>query len=293
MPHAISIDLQSQKIGSLALVEPEQGLIASRTANGISIQVPAILTLERPSRSELALVLEGLTASFRFSCGQEGLGLGEAKCRSRFQTDYRDLPIVLDWEWSLPALAKYESARQGRAPAFDVSLYGDLRYVLPGDPGREPVSTATTFASHGQAAYSRDTWVHMLRELHIRDAVLVELPIQPDPPASWEGVWSALADARDAFDKGGSTGWKGCVANVRLALEEWQKIEKEDQGPGWKRPATSDLTSRSKTQRFDNIRWHLLQFAHLAPHTRADDWTRDDALVALATLTSLLASRKP
>jgi hypothetical protein len=99
-------------------------------------------------------------------------------------------------------------------------------------------------------------------------------------------VWHALRDARDSFDTGGSTGWKNCVTAVRLALEEWRKIEQEDKG-------LADTQARTKIQRIDNLRWHLIQLAHYAAHTKADEWTRDDALLALSTLSALLAVRKP
>jgi len=36
-----------------------------------------------------------------------------------------------------------------------------------------------------------------------------------------------------------------------------------------------------------------MQSAHLGPHTPAEEWTRDDALLLLSTLSALLAERKP
>jgi hypothetical protein len=126
----------------------------------------------------------------------------------------------------------------------------------------------------------------MLREVNLRDTVLVEIPFQSDPPSGWEAVWQALQDARDSFDTGGSTGWKNCVTAVRLALDEWRRIEPEDKGP-------ADPQDRTKAHRTENLRWHLIQLAHYAAHTRADEWTRDDALLALSTLSALLAVRRP
>jgi hypothetical protein len=83
------------------------------------------------------------------------------------------------------------------------------------------------------------------------------------------------------------------VAAVRLALEKWQGIEKEDMGPGWKAPSMIERKDRTKRQRLDNVRWHLYQCAHLGPHSSAEDWTRDDAVLLLSTLAALLAERKP
>jgi hypothetical protein len=100
-------------------------------------------------------------------------------------------------------------------------------------------------------------------------------------------------EAGDSFEQGGTTGWKGCVVAVRLTLEKWQKIEPEQHGPGWKSPAPADRQARTWRERLDNVRWHLLQCAHDAAHSAADEWTRDDAILMLATLSSLLAERKP
>ncbi len=88
----------------------------------------------------------------------------------------------------------------------------------------------------------------MMRDLNLKDSILVEIPFPADPPAGWEPIWTALQDARDSFDSGGSTGWKSAVTSVRLALEEWRQIEKEDQGLGWERPNRADLESRTKEQ---------------------------------------------
>jgi hypothetical protein len=133
----------------------------------------------------------------------------------------------------------------------------------------------------------------MLRKLGIAENVLVEVPLPGSPSPNWAGVWRGLIDARNAFEQGGSTGWKGCVTGVRLALEKWQQLEPEDKGPGWVSPSRSDREARTKKQRLDNLRWHLLQVAHLGAHTGAEDWTRDDALLMLSTLSVLLAERKP
>ncbi len=134
---------------------------------------------------------------------------------------------------------------------------------------------------------------HTSLRLGTAENVLVEIPLPGSPSLDWDEVWKALIDARNAFEQGGSTGWKGCVTSVRLALERWQQIEKEDMGPGWKAPSMQERKDRTKKQRTDNLRWHLYQCAHLGAHSSADEWTRDDALLLLSTLSALLAERKP
>jgi len=57
--------------------------------------------------------------------------------------------------------------------------------------------------------------------------------------------------------------------------------------------AGTDRESRTKKQRLNALRWHLMQAAHLGPHTGAEEWSRDDALLMLSVLSALLAERKP
>lgn len=151
----------------------------------------------------------------------------------------------------------------------------------------------TKFHEWGKIGYSQRVWTKMVRDVGVQDSILVEIPFRSDPPTGWEPIWAALRDAKDSFDAGGSTDWNNTARSVRLALEEWRKLEKEDQGAGWQGPKIADFQSRTKAQRIDNLRWHLIQLAHYAAHTKADEWTRDDALLLLSTLCSLLAERKP
>ena len=106
-------------------------------------------------------------------------------------------------------------------------------------------------------------------------------------------VCKALVEARNAFKHGGSTGWKTYMTVIRLALEKWQDIEKEDMGSGWKSPTKEEREECSKKQRLKNLRWHLLQCAHLTPHSITDEWSRVDAFLMLSTPSALLAERKP
>jgi hypothetical protein len=288
MSHVI-LTLGNEAVGSVTFDQPEKALLANRTASGFRVYLAASVTFHPPQESQLVLLLENLQATFSAS----GVEIGVAHYSAALRSSPGERSIIFNWDWTLTALAVYERVRAGLAPEFSIRLSGDIRYILPGQGGKEVCSIASTFAQPGFVRYSREAWTDMLRELNLRDTVLVEIPFQADPPSGWEPIWQALRDARDSFDTGGSTGWKNCVASVRHALEEWQKVEKEEQGPGWQRPAFPDLQSRTKAQRIDNLRWHLIQCAHLAPHTKADDWTRDDALLALSTLCALLAVRKP
>ena len=271
-----------EDVGSVTFDQPEKALAGTRTASGFRVYLPASVTFRALQQDPSPLVLENLKATLSAS----GIEIGVARYSNAIRTPRQNLPIQLVWDLTLQAFAVYESIRAGGEPQFHVMLTGDIRYVLAGQGWKEACSIASPFTQHGFIKYSRDAWTTMLRELKVQDTVLIEIPFPSDPPSGWEPVWHALRDALDSFDTGGSTGWKNCVASVRLALEEWRNIEKEDQGP-------NDLKSRTRVQRMDALRWTFMQYAHFAPHTRADEWTRDDALLALSTLSALLAVRKP
>jgi hypothetical protein len=122
---------------------------------------------------------------------------------------------------------------------------------------------------------------------------IVEIPARKDLPPAWNEISKALDEAKRHLSLGGDDGWKACVVAVRLALEKWQDLEKEDIGPGWVAPKMADRELRTKANRVDAIRWHLLQLAHLSPHSAAENWTRKDAVLAFTALAALLAERDP
>jgi hypothetical protein len=293
----VNITFGNETVGSIAFTQPGVGLNASRTAAGFRLQIPAAMRFSAPSGSGLPLTLENLRAIFFADHAGKQTEIGSAPCDSIFFTPVHEAPITFSWDWTMEAFAFYENLRAGTEPKFRLQVCGDIRYILVPDgrsrTGKEACSSATRFYQWGEVGYSQKVWTKMMRDLNLQDSILVEIPFPSDPPTGWEPIWAGLRDARDSFDAGGSTGWKNSITSVRLALDEWRKIEKEDQGPGWQSPKNSDLHSRTKEQRIDNIRWHLIQLAHYAAHTKADDWTRDDALLMLSTLSSLLAVRKP
>src|SRR5262249_49230904 len=203
----------------------------------------------------------------------------------------------MTWLGSLAELSVYEKLRDGGGGQFDIQFEGELFYLVPAPQSHHMFRTEPerfrSKAGFTTITYPKEVWVKMLRGLGVAENVLVEVPLPGSPSPDWDGVWKALVDARNAFEQGGSTGWKGCVTAVRLALETWQGIEKEQMGPGWSAPSQADRRARTKKERLDNLRWHLLQIAHLGAHTGAEEWSRDDALLMLSTLSALLAERKP
>jgi len=151
------INLNSETVGSIAFTQPETRLTAVRTAVGFRIQVPALVTFHSPSGSGAPLMLENLRAVF----SAHDVEIGVSYYTSTLRTSIRDQPITLSWDWPLPVLPVYERLRAGREPRFRLTVSGDIRYVLSGEPGREPCSIASTFHQWGEIGYSQRAWIGM------------------------------------------------------------------------------------------------------------------------------------
>jgi hypothetical protein len=288
---------QSEKVGSLTFGEFDL-LRAERTATGFELRIPVRVSL-RLSTPEEPLPLLSDVGGVIAVPGEHGSALTLGKLESewfhsgahgegQFDRDYH-----LIWRGSFVDLAVYEKMREGRAPHFQFILRGQLCYLLQSEEPRYEYRTQPQ-SQYGdvEIKYDKEKWVRILRDVGIRENVLIEIPLSQSPATEWDEVWKAVVDARNYFEQGGDTGWKGCVSSVRLALEKWHKLEPEEQGlPNWKAPSPQDKESRSKQHRLDAMRWHLLQLAHLSPHTHADIWTREDAILLLSTLSSLLAEK--
>ncbi len=195
---------------------------------------------------------------------------------------------------SLPAnvIRHIERIRAGGAITFTLQMHGEVSRLFENNAmifGTAPQA----FDFKTNVTYPRDTWVTMLNETGMGENVVVEVPLPPCPSDDWQPIWKALATARDSVKGGGDTAWKSAIVECRHALELWQKLEKEDHGPGWKAPTMIERNDRTRQQRLDNIRWDLLQCAHEAAHSPADKWTRDDAVLVLAALAALLRIRNP
>ncbi|HEY3807181.1 MAG TPA: hypothetical protein VGL61_31485 [Kofleriaceae bacterium] len=204
-------------------------------------------------------------------------------------------PASLLWRAPASVLEHLEQARNGAPIALTFQARGSVSANLPpfGGPGLSMRLPPQSFGGNISVEYSRDAWTTMLKKVSFGLHVLVEVPLAPAPPAPWNDVWQALREAHESFDQGGTTGWSSCVRSIRLALERWQAHEREQQGPGWNAPARQDREQRTAHERIDNLRWHLLQCAHRAAHTGADEWSRDEAVLMLSTCAALLRYRNP
>src|SRR5262249_51650529 len=285
-------------------------LQASRTATGFNLLLPFSISLASVIKDTPAPMVSDIRGIILAGSQGERVEIGRLFCDSSYTASERNRDSsqkdhehtgYLTWRGSFVDLAYFNKLRDGGPVQFFVQLEWRLCYVFYRKMG-EVDHTFSTLPEWRRPStmelsvgYSKEVWVKMLRSLNVAENVLVEIPLPVCPSSDWDGVWEGLRNARDAFEQGGSTGWKNSMMGVRLALERWQQIpnEKEDQGPGWKRPTQDELKDRTKKQRFDNLRWHLYQACHRGAHTGADEWTRDDAVLLLSTLSALLCERKP
>ncbi len=280
----IVIKTSSEKpIGSITFNRSPQTLTAFRTAIGFELKVPITWSLRSvqqdaplPMISALhgKVLIEG-PGGARLTVGQlnsdEWKSAGVSSEPSEFPQD-----TYLDWTGTFGDLAFVEKIREGKPPKLFMDLQGELCFLLLvnsqsaerhssdhirrqiGGSIRVRSAPERILCSNGPISieYPRDIWIAMLRRLGIAENVLVEVPLPANPRNEWEGVWNALVDARMAFETGGTTGWRDCVTSVR-------------------------------------VRWFLRHAANRGPHSDAGEWTRDDALLVLSTLSALLAQRNP
>jgi hypothetical protein len=292
----VKIDLKlnnSLIVGSIAFMPASEAFPNRRTASGFQISFPARVIFPPRQPGSDPLLIENLSA--RFEATGDGTEIGVMHFPEPLVTGTYDRVIHFVWESGFDALAFYERIREGKEPSFQVKLTGSMRRLFPVRNGQSHEFQFASFPAdpineQTVVHYSREAWTSTLRQLRFLDSFVVEIPYPSDPPAKdWDEVWSALRDARNAFDQGGSTGWRGAATHVRHALEKWQEIQGEEVDLGQNLPPKQ----RSKKQRTDNLRWHLYQLAHLSAHSGADEWRREDAMLLLSTVCALLGVRKP
>ena len=273
-------------------------LRGNRTLTGFELYLPLRLTLNLLEQGKPLPLLTGISGRIAVP-GEQGSALDIGRLETEwyhsgaYGKGVTSSDHQLIWRGSFVDLVAYEKMREGRTPRFRFILRGELCYLVPSERPRFAYRThPQSLYGDIEIKYDKEKWVSVLRDLRIGENVLIEVPLWQSPSADWDQVWSALIEARNSFEQGGEIGWKGCIAAVRLALEKWQKLEPEDQGlPNWKSPTREEKDNRSKEQRLDSLRWHLLQLAHLGLHTHAKRSTREDAVLFLSTLSVLLAER--
>ncbi len=279
-------------VGSIAF---EQGpLQAVPNGDGVRITLPTWIEMRWTKYPAPRPMLHGIRANIRLASAAPGvIELGQAVDPGFYlppEGGVEHLQGNLGWQASLATLAVIERARNGQAPRFDLDVVGLVSdcHAVTDNAGRprEALSTPQWVGRPFTVTYSADAWVTMRRQAGVSHHVLLDIPFPPAAPTGWEVMWRHITDAIASFEQGGRVAWKNCVASVREALTEWGRLDPPD-------VSQPDSRARTLEQRVDHLRYELRNLAHLGPHGAAEAWTREDAVLALATLSALLARRRP
>lgn len=250
-----------------------------------------------------AICLSNLRIEIKSESSTGGVFLGTAFDREihHFLQPGSRTPIYQEWQGRIGALERFERERNGSDVNYflecrgSVELIEDLSVTVNQKTTRNIAVRTMPEAIQIQLRvnFPKEAWVAAMRGAGLSQALCVEIPLGAAHAAEWIAVWQTVDEARRHFEAGGTTGWNACVVAIRKALDAWQAIEGEkvDKKPGM--PSRQDLEAQSKRERLDDLRWQLRQCANLAPHSRHEEWTREDAAFMLASLSGLLAIRKP
>lgn len=270
------------------------GVAMERISGGVLVRFPSVLRVSYSSRiEEPQALVSNLFA--RVYVGVQELGLATHERFYLGTNPGTDTNVAMEWRVPAAVLEHYEQVRDGGPVRFRLEARGEVCGLVHANGRALPLRTAPTMfmGSPIEVTYAREAWTAALNQIEFGLHVLVEIPLRPPPPAPWDAIWKALAEARTSFEQGGTTGWVNCVRSIRHALELWHDQEAADHGPGWHAPTRHEREQRTAKQRMDNLRWDLLQCAHRAPHGHADEWTRDEAILMISTLAALLRVRDP
>jgi hypothetical protein len=290
----IDIQARSTNVGEWYFDESPEQLVAERTSDGFRALIPGGVLLRLAASGAPCPLLTNLRVRLRADAAPN-LDLGVATDRGWYLGGIpgSSVPTQLEWRGTIATLQQFERLRDGGTVSLTLECHAEVCLLVTSGNGPRLRGEPEVVYGTTHVTYPKETWVRMISQVNAMANVLVEFPLRPSPPSPWDDVWRAVSEAGEHLKNGGTTGWKGCVTAVRLALEKWQGIEKEDMGAGWTSPSSNDRQARSMKQRLDNVRWHLLQVAHFAPHSHADEWERDQAVLLLGALAGLLAVRKP
>lgn len=272
----------------------QRGLAGVRNGDGVRITIPTTIGVRWAGYPAPRPMFSGIRCNVRMESPTTGaMDLGQALDVGFYlppQGGIDDLAGSLQWQVTFATLALIERARNGQAPRFQFDVVGlvtEFHCVHDASgQSRDVASPPSWVAGNIRVSYAADAWVAMRRGAGVSQHVLLDIPFPDTAPAGWEGVWKHIMDAVTSFEQGGHVAWKNCVTSVREALTEWAKLDRPDL-------SQTNATARTVDQRVDHLRDALRNLAHLGPHGHAENWTRDDAVLALATLSALLARRKP
>ena len=187
------------------------------------------------------------------------------------------------------ALETIERLREGGPADFRLTVYGSAFVYDVAEKTWDAcrVQVEGGMPSSVQIQVGRDHWIQQVRAVSPMGSVLVEIPLAVARTAPWSTVWEQLDKAAEHLTQGGESGWEGCVAKVRQALELRAGID--NVAPG---PARADR-EKDRGERLDDVAKALFHYCSLAVHAdrHRTQWSRADAVLAFSTLCALLAAR--
>ncbi len=255
--------------------------ILSRTVVGLRLRFRAPLHLE-PRRAQFAsIVVIAPSAELllrRSDGGPTTIGRAVASPIDAVPLNpdgYREVEFVFALADS--AVASIDALRSDRGPEFDLVTSGA---VVGSIDGSRMDTLPARFHGSVQIGVPIHDWIQLLRGVGLSHAILFEVRPGSRMPPELVAIWKAIEDAEAELRRGGFSGWRGCVASVRHAMELWAGSQPTT------RPSEGD---KSIDRRLDELRVALRSFTNQAHHSTADRWTREDAVLALATAAALLA----
>jgi len=253
------------------------------------------------------LVVVGIPLDFRFEACESGghwmlcdltvdilvrrpggetwlLGSGSHAGMFMSSTGPLDLTTSVNIRCSPRGLAQYEVFRDSGPVRLLCEVRGKICGLLNAN-GANCLSNPSPIFCSMEIEWSRESWTNALSSCGLSTSVLVEIPL----PLVGEGIpddgRNALLDAFEAFNHGGATAWKNSVGHIRPYLEAWK-----DQEPlSGTEPKDNSVADR--TWKLLNLRDALYKCCHFWVHEPRSSCTRKDALLALATFSSLLQAR--
>lgn len=267
------------KVATMRIDVPVGQLEAERTPDGLVLKLPLTIDWHKKTlRADVRLL--GLRAELHSTIADAQFLLATATENRMIGTK-----LALKLHCSFAALALYEARRAGGDVSLLLRWYGPLVEVV--------TDLRNLVNASGDIGFvlPNEVWAKTLRDREAAENVVVEAPLPANPGAPFGSVFKALASARRDFTSATPNAWKNTLLHTRTALEKWRDLEAPKFGPGWSAPTLQDARKWTKRERIDGIRHALHQLAHLGAHDDADEFTRDDAALALACLAGLLAER--
>jgi len=234
--------------------------------------------------------LDALRMELKFG----GLLVGRGECGERRLKPSRSgtMRALVRVPISSRSIARLEEERKGGAATFEAYVEVEVvKYV----PSAKPNGTWRPIAIPLESNYCRDSmrwtipkeqWIDILEKVGYRHSFVVEMVMPRDAPTGWESVWNLVRRAEANLHSGLYS--EGGLA-IRQALEAWDKIEA---GLDVTAVKSSEREKWTVEQRLSGIRYAIKLYTHAFVHdTTPARWTRQQLLLALTTVSSLLNLR--